>query len=98
MLAGWSAGRLLRCIAGFELVEMAIAANPKPVIYRNYYQNTGPVQQADHPLLRVIYGCTPLPELRCGGSGYLGNFTHISHALSIIRITTIIVSSVNVQS
>ena len=34
----------LRYIVGFGLVEMAIATNPKPIIYRtcNLYKNTGP--------------------------------------------------------
>ena len=27
---------------GFGLVEMAISTNPKPTIYRNLYENTGP--------------------------------------------------------
>ena len=35
-------GYKLRYIAGFGLVEMAISTNPKPTIYRNLYQNTGP--------------------------------------------------------
>ena len=29
-------------MVGFELVEMAISTNPKPTIYRNLYENTGP--------------------------------------------------------
>ena len=29
-------------IVGFGLVEMAISNNPKPTIYRNVYENTGP--------------------------------------------------------
>ena len=33
----------LRCIVGFGLVEMTISTNPKPTIYRNLYENTGPV-------------------------------------------------------
>ena len=33
----------LRYIVGFGLVEMAISPNPKPTIYRNLYENTGPV-------------------------------------------------------
>ena len=32
----------LRYIVGFGLVEMAISTNPKPTIYRNLYENTGP--------------------------------------------------------
>ena len=32
----------LRYIAGFGLVEMAISTNPKPAIYRNLNENTGP--------------------------------------------------------
>ena len=32
----------LRYIMGFGLVEMAILTNPKPTIYRNLYENTGP--------------------------------------------------------
>ena len=35
----------LRYIAGFGLVEMAISTNPKPTIYRNLYENTGPVPE-----------------------------------------------------
>ena len=30
-------------IVGFWLVEMAISTNQKPTIYRNLYENTGPV-------------------------------------------------------
>ena len=33
----------LRYIVGFGLVEIAISTNPKPTIYRNLYENTGPV-------------------------------------------------------
>ena len=33
----------LRYIVGFWLVEMAISTNQKPTIYRNLYENTGPV-------------------------------------------------------
>ena len=29
-------------IVGFALVEMAISTNPKPIIYRNLYENKGP--------------------------------------------------------
>ena len=32
----------LRYIVGFGLVEMDISTNPKPTIYRNLYENTGP--------------------------------------------------------
>ena len=32
----------LRYIVGFWLGEMAISTNPKPTIYRNLYENTGP--------------------------------------------------------
>ena len=32
----------LRYIVGFGLVEMTISTNPKPTIYRNWYDNTGP--------------------------------------------------------
>ena len=32
----------LRYIVGFGLVEMAISTNPKPTMYRNLYENTGP--------------------------------------------------------
>ena len=32
----------LRYIVGFGLVEIAISTNPKPTIYRNLYENTGP--------------------------------------------------------
>ena len=32
----------LRYIVGFGLVEMAISTNPKPTIYHNLYENTGP--------------------------------------------------------
>ena len=32
----------LRYIVGFVLVEMANSTNPKPTIYRNLYENTGP--------------------------------------------------------
>ena len=32
----------LRYIEGLVLVEMAISINPKPTIYRNVYENTGP--------------------------------------------------------
>ena len=32
-----------RYIVGFRLVEMAKSTNPKPTIYRNLYENTGPV-------------------------------------------------------
>ena len=32
----------LRYTVGFGLVEMAISTNPKPTIYRNLYENTGP--------------------------------------------------------
>ena len=32
----------LRYIVGFGLVEMAISTNPKPTIYRNLYEITGP--------------------------------------------------------
>ena len=35
----------LRYIVGFWLVEMAISTNQKPTIYRNLYENTGPVYQ-----------------------------------------------------
>ena len=35
----------LRYIIGFGLVEMAISTNPKPTIYRNWYENTGPVEE-----------------------------------------------------
>ena len=35
----------LRYIVGFGLVEMAISTNPKPTIYRNLYENTGPGNQ-----------------------------------------------------
>ena len=31
----------LRYIVGFGLVEMAISTSPKPMIYRNLYENTG---------------------------------------------------------
>ena len=37
----------LRYIVGFGLAEMAISTNPKPTIYRNLYENTGPGQAAD---------------------------------------------------
>ena len=33
----------LRYIVGFWLVEMAISTNQEPTIYRNLYENTGPV-------------------------------------------------------
>ena len=33
----------LRYIVGFRLVEIAISTNQKPTIYRNLYENTGPV-------------------------------------------------------
>ena len=33
----------LRYIVGFWLVEMAISTNQKPTVYRNLYENTGPV-------------------------------------------------------
>ena len=33
----------LRYIVGFWLVEMAISTNQEPSIYRNLYENTGPV-------------------------------------------------------
>ena len=33
---------ILVYIVGFGLVEMAISNNPKPTIYRNVYENTGP--------------------------------------------------------
>ena len=33
----------LRYIVGLWLVEMAISTNHKPTIYRNLYENTGPV-------------------------------------------------------
>ena len=36
----------LRYIVGFWLVEMAISTNQKPTIYRNLYENTGPVVQS----------------------------------------------------
>ena len=36
----------LRYIPGFGLVEMAILTNPKPAIYRNLYENTGPGSQS----------------------------------------------------
>ena len=43
----WSPGAAfsykLRYIVGFWLVEMAISTNQKPTIYRNLYENTGPV-------------------------------------------------------
>ena len=32
----------LRYIVGFWLVEIDISTNPKPTIYRNLYENTGP--------------------------------------------------------
>ena len=32
----------LRYIVGFWLGEIAISTNPKPTIYRNLYENTGP--------------------------------------------------------
>ena len=32
----------LQYIVGFGMVEMAISTNPKPTIYRNLYENTGP--------------------------------------------------------
>ena len=32
----------LRYIVGLRLVEMNISTNPKPVIYRNLYENAGP--------------------------------------------------------
>ena len=35
----------LRYIVGFVLVEMAISTNPKPTIYRNLYEDTGPALQ-----------------------------------------------------
>ena len=35
----------LRYIVGIRLVEMAISTNQKPTIYRNLYENTGPVRQ-----------------------------------------------------
>ena len=34
----------LQYIVGFWLVEMAISTNQKPTIYRNLYENTGPVE------------------------------------------------------
>ena len=55
----------LRHIVGFWLVEMAISTNQKPTIYRNLYENTGPVLCIF--LLTVLPGCAstyvvqPLP-------------------------------------
>ena len=37
----------LRYIVGFWLVEMAISTNQKLTIYRNLYENTGPVFQVN---------------------------------------------------
>ena len=43
----WSRARILiqvteGYIVGFGLVELAISTNPKPTMYRNVYENTGP--------------------------------------------------------
>ena len=35
-------------IVGFGLVEIAISTNPKPTIYRNLYENTGPAAHFFH--------------------------------------------------
>ena len=40
---GFADSYKLRFIVGFGLVEMAISTNQKPTIYRNLYENTGPV-------------------------------------------------------
>ena len=38
----------LQYVVGFGLVEMAISTNPKPTIYRNFYENTGPLNNKIH--------------------------------------------------
>ena len=38
----------LRYIVGIGLVKMAISTNPKPTIYRNLYENTGPGDQCEN--------------------------------------------------
>ena len=43
MTAGAVFSYKLRYIVGFWLVEMAISTNQKPTLYRNLYENTGPV-------------------------------------------------------
>ena len=45
----------LRYIAGFWLVEMAISTNQKPTIYRNLYENTGPVDRYWN--IQVVLAC-----------------------------------------
>ena len=42
-------------IIGFGLVEMAISTNPKPTIYRNLYENTGPAHFWGYPMQRHIF-------------------------------------------
>ena len=46
----------LRYIVGFRLVEMAIATNPMPTIYRNLYENTDPAFKAE-PALKYWLLC-----------------------------------------
>ena len=41
----WARILVLRYIAGFGLVEMAISTNPKPTINHNLYENTGPCRE-----------------------------------------------------
>ena len=43
----------LRYIEGFWLVEMTILTNQKPTIYRNLYENTGPVAYCLSHLLNI---------------------------------------------
>ena len=42
-------------IFGFGLVEMAISTNPKPTIYRNLYENTGPGDEQENALWKIAY-------------------------------------------
>ena len=59
----------LRYIVGLGLVEMVISTNPKPTIYGNLYENTGPdigtwIQNATrNPYLRhTLFSCESMPS------------------------------------
>ena len=46
---------------------MAISTNPKPTIYRNLYENTGPVARICHTVISdmlVVFTITPTPSVR----------------------------------
>ena len=64
----------LRYIVGFWLVEMAISTNQKPTIYRNLYENTGPVIDSTHRSWGVSHGGV-------GGGG--GSYDGRGHPWSI---------------